>query len=91
MKTLNEIRNEIAAQNHSRISIVNDVEIELTNEEFEASLDAKAQMIFEQEQDSLQKDIVLQAKISAYEKLGLTEVEIEALLTTPKLSYTFTS
>jgi len=56
---------------------------ELTNDE-QAIRDAeKADWVAEKEQEKLEAAQLRQTKISAYEKLGLTEAEIEALLPTP--------
>jgi hypothetical protein len=53
-----------------------DKEQEIKNAESQASINAKAEKIAELQELRL-------TKISAYEKLGLTATEIEALLPTP--------
>ena len=56
---------------------------ELTDDE-QAIRDAeKAAWLVEKEQKKLEEAQLRQIKIVAYEKLGLTEAEIEALLPTP--------
>lgn len=56
---------------------------ELTNDE-QAIRDAeKAAWVAQKEQEKLEVAQLRQTKIAAYEKLGLTEAEIEALLPTP--------
>ena len=57
--------------------------IELTDEE-QAQLNAERIAAIEaKEQRKTEQELRRQTKISAYEKLGLTEAEIEALLPTP--------
>ena len=84
MKTLEEIKAELLATNPSRKYIENDEEFEQTDAEFNQAIEKKAEMILAQEQDASEKEAIRQAKISAYQKLGLTEAEIEALLPSPK-------
>ena len=85
MRTVEEIKNELLAESHSRIAIINDVEIELSEAEFIESINKKAEMVFVQEKEAAEKEAIRLAKISAYQKLGLTEAEIEVLVPTPKL------
>lgn len=62
--------------------IDNDV-ITLKQDEYEATIDAWADATIAKQLAELQAEQARQTKISAYEKLGLTEAEIEALLPTP--------
>lgn len=84
MKTLEEIKEELLAENPSRIYVVNDEEFEQSDEEFDKAIENKAKMLLVQQDYEIAKEAERQAKISAYHKLGLTEAEIEALLPTPK-------
>lgn len=54
--------------------------IELTDDEYEASIEAWAEMRVEQEAVEAAAAELLAIKKAAYAKLGLTEDEIEALL-----------
>ncbi len=56
---------------------------ELTDPEQKIRDAEKAEMLAEKEQKELEATQLRQTKISAYEKLGLTEAEIEALLPSP--------
>lgn len=58
--------------------------IELSTEEYEAQIAEWADARLAKEQAKTDAEALLQIKISAYEKLGLTEAEIEALLPKPK-------
>jgi hypothetical protein len=80
MRTLEEIKKELLAENHSRIATINNLEIELSEAEFIESINKKAEMVFVQEKEAAEKEAIKQAKISAYTKLGLTADEIAALL-----------
>ena len=84
MKTLEQIKEELLTSNPSRIYIVNDEEFEQTNAEFDEAIENKAKMLLAQQEYEIAKEAEKQAKISAYQKLGLTEAEIEALLPSPK-------
>jgi len=84
MKTLQEIKAELLAENHSRQYELNGEVFNLTDGEFNEAIANKAEMILAQEQYAAEKEAIRQAKISAYQKLGLTEAEIEALLPSPK-------
>lgn len=63
---------------------VNDEIIVLEQDEYEATIDAWADAKLAKEQAKNEADALRQTKILAYEKLGLTEAEIEALLPTPQ-------
>jgi hypothetical protein len=56
---------------------------ELSTKEYEAQIAEWATARLAKEQAKADAEALRQSKISAYEKLGLTEAEIEALLPTP--------
>ncbi len=62
---------------------VNNDVVTLDQDEYEATIDAWADATLIKEAAELQVEQTRATKISAYEKLGLTEAEIEALLPTP--------
>lgn len=62
---------------------VNDEIITLDQEDYEAIIEAWADATIAKDQARVNADALRQTKILAYEKLGLTEAEIEALLPTP--------
>lgn len=84
MKTLEQIKEELLAENPSRIYVVNDEEFEQTDAEFDEAIENRAKMIFEQQEYLVAIEAEKQLKIAAYQKLGLSEAEIEALLPSPK-------
>ena len=84
MRTLEEIKIELLTENHIRQYEINGEVFDMTDAEFNQAIEKKAEMILAQEQDAAEKEAIRQAKISAYQKLGLTEAEIEALLPSPK-------
>lgn len=57
---------------------------QLSAAEYEATIVRWAEARLAKEQAKSEAKTLRQTKISAYEKLGLTEAEIEALLPTPK-------
>ena len=62
---------------------INGEQVELSNDEYEASIEAWAEMKFQQEQVALAAEAAEQAKASATAKLsalGLTDAEVNALL-----------
>jgi hypothetical protein len=56
---------------------------ELSADEYKAQIAEWAEVRLAKDQAKAQAEAARQTKISAYEKLGLTEAEIEALLPTP--------
>jgi hypothetical protein len=62
---------------------VNNEIIVLDQDEYEATIDYWADATLAKEIAKIEAEQVRLNKISAYQKLGLTEVEIEALLPTP--------
>lgn len=59
---------------------------DLTDEEYEAIILEWATARLAKEQAKIESEIARQVKISAYQKLGLTTEEIEALIPTPQPS-----
>jgi hypothetical protein len=57
---------------------------ELSADEYEAQIAEWAEIRLGKNQAKAEAEAARQTKISAYEKLGLTEAEIEALMPTPK-------
>lgn len=57
---------------------------QLSTDEYEATIAQWAEARLAKEQAKIDAEAVRQTKIAAYQKLGLTEAEIEALLPTPK-------
>ena len=57
---------------------------ELSAKEYETTIAEWADNRLAKEQAKIEAETARQTKIAAYEKLGLTEAEIEALLPTPK-------
>jgi hypothetical protein len=63
---------------------INDEVFEMTADQYEETIASWADARIAKEQAKAQAEAQRQAKISAYQKLGLTADEIEALLPTPK-------
>lgn len=83
MTTKNDLIAQLKAENPKMIQTINGIEIELTGADYEQACNDWAdmrllQLAYEKEQNDLRL-----AKISAYEKLGLTAQEIETLLPSP--------
>ena len=79
MKTLEEITAELLAEQHTKTFELNGEVVELTDEEFEQSVDDRAKMILDQE---IKASEILAAKVIAEEKLaslGLTLGDLKAL------------
>ncbi len=74
---------ELKAKSPTLQEGINDTVRTLTNEEYEATIEAWADAWLAKEQAKIDAENARQLKISAYEKLGLTPEEIEALLPTP--------
>jgi hypothetical protein len=58
--------------------------IELTAEEYETQISEWADARLAKKQAKAEAELARQTKISAYQKLGLTDAEIEALMPTPQ-------
>jgi hypothetical protein len=85
MKTKQEMIEIIKAENPTlQIGDEESGYIELSVQEYEAKINEWADARLAKEQAKADAEALLQSKISAYQKLGLTEAEIEALLPTPK-------
>jgi len=69
-----------AANPQPQYRTVNGEQIELTDDEYEASIEAWAEMRVEQDAAEAQAQAALATKRSAYKKLGLTDQEIDALI-----------
>jgi lipopolysaccharide biosynthesis regulator YciM len=81
MTTKNQyIQQARAANPKPQYRTVNGVEIELSDDEYEASLEAWAEMRLEQDATEASAAELLATKKAAYAKLGLTNDEIEAVL-----------
>ncbi len=85
MKTKQEMIEIIKVENPTlRVGDEDNGYTELSTEEYEAQIAEWADARLAKEQAKADAETSLQSKISAYQKLGLTEAEIEALLPTPK-------
>lgn len=80
MKTKEEIKAAILASNPSRQYIINDEVFTQTDAEFEEAVEKRAQMEYEQQLFLAQEKAKKQAKVSGYQKLGMTNEEITAIL-----------
>jgi hypothetical protein len=80
MRTLEQIKTDILASNPSRKYIINGEEFEQTNAEFEEAVEKRAQMEYEQEQHIAALKAIKEAKVSGYQKLGLSDAEIIAIV-----------
>ena len=80
MKTLKEIKDDILAANPEQTYSVNGESFDLSDEDFAKSIDERAKMVLEQLKNEEIEANLKALKISAYEKLGLTEQEIAALI-----------
>jgi hypothetical protein len=80
MKTLEQIKNEILATNPEQTYTLNDEILPLSDEDFAYSIDERAKMVLDQLIYEENEANIKAIKISGYEKLGLTEQEIAALI-----------
>jgi len=78
--TKEEIKQKILVKNPSRLYSLNGEIFEMTDEEFDKAISDRVEMEWQQEQERLSKEAERNLKISAYEKLGLSSQEIQALL-----------
>lgn len=69
-----------AANPQPQYATINGEQIKLTDDEYEASLEAWAEMRVSQDLAQAKADAIIAAKRSAYIKLGLTDDEISAIL-----------
>jgi phosphopantothenoylcysteine synthetase/decarboxylase len=80
MKTIEEIKADILASNPSRTYVFNDETFEQTEEEFQEAVQKRAVMEYEQQVFLAEQKAKKQAKVSGYQKLGLSDVEIIAIV-----------
>lgn len=80
MRTIEQIKADILASNPSRKYILNNEEFEQTDAEFQEAVQKRAEMEFEQEQHLAALKAAKEAKVSGYQKLGLSDAEIVAIL-----------
>ena len=80
MKTIEEIKADILASNPSRTYVLNDETFEQTEEEFQEAVQKRAEMEYEQQVFLAEQKAKKQAKVSGYQKLGMTNEEITAIL-----------
>jgi hypothetical protein len=83
MVTKEEKIAELKLKNPTLQEGIGDTVRTLTDEEYDATIEAWADAWLAKEQAKIDAENARQLKISAYEKLGLTAEEIEALLPTP--------
>ena len=81
--TREEKISELKAKSATIQEGINDTVRTLTDQEYEATIQAWADAWLAKEQAKIDAENARQLKISAYEKLGLTPVEIEAILPKP--------
>lgn len=81
--TLQNKINELKAKYPSLTKGINDEVIELSIDEYDATIKLWAENELAEEAAKLAQAQLRQTKIDAYKKLGLSDAEIEALLPTP--------
>lgn len=81
--TKQQLINQFKADYPSLTKQINNDVITLDQDEYEATIDAWADATLAKEAAKSEAEQARATKISAYEKLGLTPAEIEALLPTP--------
>jgi hypothetical protein len=62
---------------------INDSVVEVSDKEYNEIINLWAENEIAEEKEKFANQELLQSKVSAYQKLGLTPAEIEALLPTP--------
>lgn len=82
--TKEQIIAELKAEYPTLTYGINDEVFDMTPEQYEETIASWADARIAKEQAKAEAEATRQAKISAYQKLGLTEAEIEALLPTPQ-------
>jgi len=80
MKTIEEIKADILASNPSRTYTLNNETFEQTEEEFQEAVQKRAEMEYKQQIFFAEEKAKKQAKISGYQKLGMTNEEIIAIV-----------
>lgn len=79
MKTLEEIKAELVAEKHTKTFELNGEVVELSDEEFEQSINDRAQMIFDQETKKAEAFIAKSLAEKKLAALGLTANDLKAL------------
>ena len=80
MKTKTELIAQFKLENPTLSFGVNDQVFEMDEAQYEATIESWADAVLAKQQAQIDAVNARQVKISAYEKLGLSEAEIEALL-----------
>jgi hypothetical protein len=80
MKTIQEIKNDLLTQNHSKIYTFNDQEFEMTKDDFDKAIQDRAEMEYTQQVHLEELRNIKLNKISGYRKLGLDNAEIIAMM-----------
>ena len=83
MKTKTELIAQFKLENPTLSFGVNDQVFEMDEAQYEATIESWADAVLAKQQAQIDAVNARQVKISAYEKLGLSEAEIEALLPEP--------
>ena len=79
MKTIEEIKAEIVATNPSRISKINDEEIELNDADYADTITKRAEMEYEQQVKAKEATDARTAAEAKFAALGLTVEDLKAL------------
>lgn len=82
--TREEIINQLKLENPTLTYGDNDEVFVMSPEDYETTIESWADARIAKAQAKAEAEALRAAKIAAYEKLGLSETEIEALLPTPK-------
>jgi len=80
MRTVEQIKSDILATNPSKIFIQNGEEIEMSDAEFAKAVQDRAEMEYAQQVYLEQVKQIKLLKISGYQKLGLDNSEIVAIM-----------
>jgi hypothetical protein len=80
MKTIAEIKTDILNLNPSRTHTFNGETFEQTEEEFQEAVQKRAEMEYEQQVFLAEQKAKKQTKVSGYQKLGLSNEEIIAIV-----------
>ena len=84
MTTKIQLIEQYKLQNPILTKRVNGEDIQLDSEEYESTIELWADATLEKQARLAAAEQTRQDRISAYQKLGLSEAEIEALLPTPR-------
>lgn len=83
MKTKTELIAQFKLENPTLLFGVNDQVFEMDEAQYEATIESWADAVLAKQQAQIDAVNARQVKISAYQKLGLSEAEIEALVPEP--------